>query len=278
MTTSAATLVPFCVSSTLDQASNWLARPSSLLIKQVHAPIWTSKYILAMHYSTHNAASLALLNEIKTVRCQANWQLAARVLWAASLILPLLDTLSWVCKKLACIDPQIKKRHQLIHDRQKLDIKAEQIQALGNSVRELALLFMVTSCKKEQDEGMNIEDLSSKRTATLHNFQSHFAKNQLNQALIKSCTLVLQLLDNGLGVKGTISAIRDDDMQNLLSNVGHTFQRLLQQVKTDPTSSWLKGENDSPVANELHYVMTRFVPLQHLCEDRYAHIDDSFRA
>jgi len=258
-----------CVANVLNCVGNSLQMPSQWLLGATEPPILTTKYIFASYYKSHNEQSAALLKRVKEIDCQNTYQLAMRVIWAVSIILPVLDLFGAIFKEIAAFDSEIYKQNTLRDERQKLNLKAQQATALGHSVREFAVLLTTIGCKKEQDAGLDIDLVTQKRQETLRNFTSHFTdRAALNRAIGQVSSKILTFLIKPTGQTRQIQELIQPDATNesLLANIRYCFQKLKRAVENNQAPEYLMGEINGPFHREWSYLICNKDRLFTLCD------------
>lgn len=194
-----------------------------------------------MHYTTHTTEkSKRLYIEVQKELWQERWHLVARTVWAASVILPILDAVAWVFRQVAMLDPSIRLHYELEEQQQAVFTRERQFHALGDSVREFAGFLLAVSYKQEADEGMSNEELHALRDRAFTNFCSHFAKSDPHDALLMATKAILRLYD--------ICKIEDKPILE-------AFQAIEQHLMPQRPCDWLKDE----VNNPLHVACTALI-------------------
>ncbi|MCE5293908.1 MAG: hypothetical protein LLF94_04775 [Chlamydiales bacterium] len=235
----------------LDAVSRFLSWPTNMVVKKNYqAPIWTTKYILASHYTIHTSASQRLCKEISDAKWSKVGHVAARVIWAASVVLPVLDALAWCIKQLAGLD-SVMRKHYEVDARHIVDHQKEAAQeALGNSVREMAGFIQETSCKESQEENEGLTSLRNKRYNT---FAAHFPSHSPKVALQKCVKNILDLLS------------KTEHKDNLVTSMESIFQHMDEHLATNASCEWLKHEDASALHADVEALLTGYQAFYDLC-------------
>jgi hypothetical protein len=259
-----------CVAQGFDQIGNFFQLPSSWLLGQSQeSPIITTKYIFASHYTIHNQHSAPLAKRVKEIQCQETMRLAARVFWAVSIVLPVLDFIGAFFKELAAFDPVMYRQYKDEQDMAKLQRQANEVRSFGNAVREFAVVLATIGCKKEVDEGVDKRVLLQQKRDKLANFSRHFKdRDSLNAAIGQSSECVLTLLEKAHGLSGRVLEIKenDDNTQDLYANIGHCFMRAKLAAEQKSAPEYLLGEEGGPFYREWNYLVSRKERIAALCE------------
>ncbi|MBS0634277.1 MAG: hypothetical protein JSR37_02295 [Verrucomicrobia bacterium] len=225
---------------------------TKLLTRQTPPPIWTTKYLVAMQYTTHTTETTKrLYTHVQNEVWQERWHLVRRTVWAASIVLPIIDAVAWLFRQLAMIDPAIRQHFQLEEQRESVFKRERQFRALGDSVREFASLVLAIGYKQEADEGMSNEELQRQREVALQNFRAHFAHSDPHFALKSATAAILALYER--------CAI---DHKPILE----AFQAIDGYLKEHHSYDWLKDEQDSPLHKAVSTLLANYEHFHHLCE------------
>lgn len=259
MSTVATSYSPSIQGYALDTAATVLSWPSSLVLGRPSPKlIYTTKHIFAMHYVKETSASKRCYKEITDARWGNISHTVARVVWAVSVVLPVLDAVAWVIRQLAKIDPVIALRYEL-EERRKEDVEQErQFEALGNSVRDFAGFLLLVSCKKEQDDGLPSEELLRARQDVYRSFSAHFADNQPKDAIMKSAKSILELLQRQFHVDYS----KEDDIK---AAIGRAFIAIETRLQEGGSCDFMMGEKESALYGAWECLVTNHEAFHQLC-------------
>ena len=235
----------------LDLVSRVLAWPTNTLIKKNYQePIWTTKYILANHYTIHTSATKRLCKEVSDIKWTRAGHVAAKVVWAASVVLPVLDALAWCVRQLASLDSVMRMNYEA-DARHMVDQQKEIAQeALANSVREIAYFIEEISCKDSQEENERLASLRNKRYST---FAAHFPSHNPKVALQKCVKNILELLN------------KTEHKDNLVNSMESIFQHMDEHLATNASCEWLKHEDASALHADVEVLLTGYQAFYDLC-------------
>lgn len=261
MATITATYSPSAIGYSLDIAASVLSWPSSLVIgKAPLEPIWTTKYILAMHYTKETQSSTRLYKDITDARWVDGRRVVARVFWAASLVLPVLDAIAWCVRYLAKLDRAIASSYELTERCRDTAERERQFQALGDSVREFAGFLLVVGCKKELDEGLSSEELLRARQDGYRHFCTHFANSQPESAILKSVKQILELLQSRFNVDYS----REDDLK---ARVARAFLDIQKRLQEGGSCDFMMGEKESALYPAWESLTANYDRFYQLCQN-----------
>lgn len=252
---------PSAIGYSLDIAASILSWPSSLVLgKQPPEPIWTTKYILAMHYSKETQSSTRLYKDITDAYWTDVRRTVARVFWAASLVLPVLGALAWCVRYLAKLDSAVASSYELAERSREIAERERQFQALGDSVREFAGFLCVVGCKKELDEGLSSEELLRARQDGYRHFCTHFTNSQPKEALLKSAKQILELLQSRFNVDYS----REDDLKACVARAFLDIQKRLQE---GGSCDFMMGEKESALYPAWECLTSNYDRFYQLCQN-----------
>ncbi len=218
---------PSTLGYSLDTASKVLSWPSSVVLGATcPRKIWTTKYIFAMNYVHPTAESSKCYKKMCDVECAVRWNVVRRVVWATTIVLPLLDVLAWMIRSLAKFDSAIKANYNTACTK---DANAEsklQRQALRKSVKDFARFLLVIAGKKT-------ERPASEQYAR---FCGHFNDNNPNPAVLASVDSIIDLLDKCYGHECYSG-------NDLIGQIATTFQELRSSLQKGDTCQWMMGAN-----------------------------------
>lgn len=255
-----ATRSPSPIGYSLDVAASILAWPSTLVVsKNPLRPIWTTKYIFASHYVRHTPVSSRCYKVITDARWADVGKTVARVVWAASIVLPILDAAAWVLRQLAKFDSVVASRYEMEERRREVFEKEREFLALGDSVREFATFMAVIGCKEELDEGLNPDELQKKRSDVFRHFCTHFAKNDPKEAFLESSKLILRLLE-------TCYKVDYSKQDDLTANIGRAFQSIQERLLEDGSCAWAMGDQESTLHATWEYLIANHERFYTLCQ------------
>jgi hypothetical protein len=259
MSTVATSYSPSIQGYALDVAATVLSWPSSLVLgKSSPKLIYTTKHIFAMHYVKETPVSKRCYKDITDARWANITHTVTRIVWAVSIVLPVLDAVAWVIRQLAKIDPVIALQYEL-QDRRKEDIEQErQFEALGDSVRDFAGFLLLISCKKEQDDGMPSEELLRARQEVYRIFCTHFADNQPKDAIIQSAKSILELLQRQFHVDYS----KENDVK---AAIGRAFIAIETRLKEGGSCDFMMGEKESALYAAWECLVTSHEAFHQLC-------------
>lgn len=261
MATITAAYSPSAIGYSLDMAASVLSWPSSLVVgKATVKPIWTTKYILAMHYTKETPSSIRLYKDITDAYWTDVRRTVARVFWAASVVLPVLDALAWCVRYLAKLDSAVASSYELADRSMERDERERQFQALGDSVREFAGFLLVVGCKKELDDGLPSEELLRARQDGYRHFCTHFANNQPKDALLKSVKQILELLQSRFNVDYS----RKDDLN---ASIGQAFLDIQKRLQEGGSCDFMMGEKESALYPAWDTLTANFERFYQLCQN-----------
>lgn len=261
MATITATYSPSAIGYSLDVAASILSWPSSLVMgKAPQKPIWTTKYIIAMHYTKVTPSSTRLYKDITDAYWMDVRRTVARVFWAASLVLPVLDVLAWCVRRLAKLDSAVASSYELKDRSGEVAERERQFQALGDSVRDFAGFLVVLGCKKELDEGLPSEELLRARQDGYRHFCTHFARSQPKEALLKCAKHILELLQSRFNVDYS----REDDLK---AGIARAFLDIQKRLQEDGSCDFMMGEKESALYSAWEYLTANYDRFYHLCQN-----------
>ncbi len=260
MSALSATRTPSAIGYSLDLAASIIAWPSTLVVtKNSLKPIWTTKYIFANHYVHHTPVSSRCYKVITDAHWAGVGRTIARVVWAVSIVLPMLDAVAWVLRQLARCDSVIASTYELADRRIEVYEREREFLALGDSVREFATFLLVIGCKEERDEGMNPDELQKKRADVFRHFCTHFSQNQPKGAFLESTKLILQLLESCYKVDYS----KEDD---LTTNIARAFKNIEERLLEDGSCAWAMGDQESALDASWQYLVAHHERFYHLCQ------------
>ncbi len=233
-------MTPTSVGYSLDIASKVVGWPSSLFAGEApKVPIWTTKYILAMNYSQHTERSLAILKEVELVNSRVRWHTVRKVVWAVSIVLPILHIASRILGFLASFDPALNARLQ--HKRKILEQKksAEERSLLAQSIRDFAGLLLTVGAVAKT----NAIVIHRTPDEQLARFKGHFSKVTPQEAIALCCKVNIDLLKSCY----TVDLAQKEELK---AKTVRAFQQILSSCKKNEPLDWMKGATTSPLYQE----------------------------
>lgn len=257
-----------CIANVVNQCGSALQAPSHWLLGTTDAPILTTKYIFSTYYATHNSQSKLLFDRVKEIESQQTMQLAMRVLWAVTVVLPVLDLLGAFLKYLSAFDSGIYKQNELDRALTKHQQGQKEVSALGHAVREFVVILQTIGCKKELDEEQDSEIIEERRREVLKNFIGHFpSRNGLNSAIRASCDTILALLEKmGRGDPLQELIEKETSERDTFANIDFCFTRLQQASEVNKAPECLMGEKEGGFYPEWNWLLKNKERLFALCE------------
>lgn len=238
-------------------AANILAWPKEVFVgKPLEAPLWTTKYLFAEHYSVHTPASKRLCKEIDAAAWAIKWQTVRKVVWAATIVLPIIDAVSWTLKQLARLDASCAELYDLQKRRQEVYLEERKLEALGESVREFAGYLLLVGCKKEVDEGHSLEDITRMRQDSYRHFCTHFKEGALKDALLVSTRQILALIHSSLKADSSLKA-----------EFVRAFELIEKRMQENESTEWLMGlRNESLLYASWELLVEQHDEFYKLCQ------------
>lgn len=258
-----------CIANVVNQFGNALQTPSNWLLGTADAPIITTKFIFSTHYCTHNLQSQALLNRVKEIESQQTMRLAMRVIWAVTIVLPVLDLIGAFLKYMAAFDSEINKQNGFDEALTKRQQMQKEVSALGHAVREFAVILQTIGCKKELDEEQDLETVEKHRKEVLANFIRHFpSRDSLNSAIKTSCDTIVSLLEKTGKRQAPIQELIENETseREVFANIDYCFTRLRQAVETNRAPEYLMGEKEGGFYQEWNWLLKNKERTFALCE------------
>ena len=239
-------MTPSTLGYSADIASKVFGWPGSLLVGDApKVPIWTTKYILAMNYTSHTDRSREIYREVQLVHSQQKWHTVAKVLSAATVVLPLLNLASWFFAFLASLDPAIAQRlenkRRAQEEKQKLEAKS----ALAASIRDFAGLLLTVSAKART----NAITITRTPDQQLERFKAHFSKIKPQDAISACCKANIDLLKACY----TVDLTQKDELK---TKTVRAYEKILTSTHKQEPLDWMKGAATSPLYPEWLFLTT----------------------
>ena len=134
---------PSWIACQLDAAGSWLQEPTQKLCGTVQTPLTTNE-IFASHYRPEyleqNPPLKALAERVEAIKVQEP-SMVHKVLWAVSIVLPILYGLGLLLQKLALCDTEMKRQK---HAQQ----KNKELTILQQSLREFIEIAERVGCRE----------------------------------------------------------------------------------------------------------------------------------
>ncbi len=225
---------PGCLAQKFHQLGTWLQKPTQAFFKNtINEKLLTTKEIWGLYYKNENlAVSPALQSRVHEIQSQMQWNLALKVLWAVSVVLPILYYVGSLCKKLASLDVAMLQLQSIKNSDQTLQLKA-----LRESMKEFIEMLEIVGCKKEKDDPttpMELFGACDIRAIAMRKFLESF-KN--DEHAIEAMTLMCN---------------------NILENFSQVFGKDGNKRTCEPATLRLNRESDEDLLNDMAYLIRNF--------------------
>ncbi len=224
----------------IDFLSNALSLPSNLVTGTTpKVRLFTTKYLFVQHYIDSPKEAKRILTKLSDEASARNWHLVRRVIWAATIVLPILDTLGALFHQLARLDYALRVRYDdEAKSEQHKALKLEQ-KAVKKSIREFAGFLLAVSGREKNSSYQG----ALERTADEQyiRFCSHFARSDPKEVLCAACRSIINLLDRCYPQKN-----RETEA------LYNAFQEILFQ---NDSCEWMKGD---PQTNAFQTIINNY--------------------
>jgi len=230
----------------LDLASQLLYFPSQLVEgKMPPRRHLTTKYLLIQQYVDSSPEVKRCFKKLSDESCNATWSTIRRVIWAATIILPILDTLGALIRQLAKLDYAIKVRYDnQAYSHEQYELKREQ-KALKKSIREFAGYLLVISCKVKNSTYQGAPERTNDEQ--YGRFCSHFAGGDPKEAIGMCARSIISLLDQTYPRKSQVAE--------------RLYDAFRQIAASSESADWMKGNIDNPLHGAFQTIIDNYEPF-----------------
>jgi hypothetical protein len=241
---------PSWLACQLDAIGSWLQEPTEKLCGSSPQPLLTTNEIFASHYKPEyleaNPPLKALAERVETIKVQEP-STTYKVLWAVSVVLPILYGLGILLQKLALCDAEMQKIKE--NPRTAPQETSQELRILQQSLREFIEIAEKVGCKEVRDgprDAQYLQRLDDQIGMERAHFLSRFKHREAGPAIEESTRTMLDLLEKHFKPNGGFQE-NSQDFRNFNQREREPDADLIKYLHSSLHYVWHDSTTNGPV-------------------------------
>lgn len=263
---------PSWIACQLDAAGSWLQEPTEKLCGSSPQPLLTTNEIFASHYTPRyleqNPPLKALAERVETIKVQEP-STTYKVLWAVSVVLPILYGLGILLQKLALCDAEMQKLKE--NPQARPQEASQELRILQQSLREFIEIAETVGCNELRGGPIDqtyLQRLNEQIGMERAHFLTRFKHREAGPAVEESTRTILSLLEKHFKPNGGFQK-NSQDFRNfnqreresdadLIEYLHRALHFLWDESATnEPVTLFFSGGGERSYGTYWHYLVSR---------------------